>query len=445
MSEKETSLFSRACCRRRFRLRLTALRLLLGIVLTTVFLCAGLWQYPKYGPEFPTWVEHPELLELPEFLEPLGLFQKPPEVPARFASFERYKELLCTTQQYNELLLDELAKEIPQSATSKDPTQAPSFLPIEDAERLCADNDLKHYPVRDRHRKIYDLFLVGTELDWTEIRLHELAPHVDYFVIVEAERSFTNKTKPLYFKKNWKHFSKFESKIIYHVLNDDAVMKSGNPWEHERYQRNALMTQVFPSLLGDKAPNHGDVIIVSDVDEIPRPGTLEKLRNCDIPELTGIRSQFFLYSFQWQESEGDWGHPQATVWQGKRTILPEALRMSWTRMEHNFPNASWHCTTCFQTVAELITKIEYFSHQEYNEPQFKDPDEIVRRVRNGIDVFERGTKYDKLSQDQLDVPQYLKQHPERFSYLLDRDPPNANFRDYLDGEIRQVQGVMVED
>lgn len=445
MCEKGRSLFSRAYPRRRLRLRLTALRLLSGIVLTIVLMCTGLWQYAEYRPELPTWVEHPELLELPEFLEPLGLFQKAPEVPARFESFARYKELLCTTQRYNELLLDELAAETPNNATVAAIADVPSFLPVEEADRLCEDNGLKAYPVRDRPRKIYDLFLVGTELDWTEIRLHELAPHVDYFVIVEAERSFTNKTKPLYFKRNWKHFSKFESKIIYHVLNDDAVIKSSNPWEHERYQRNALMTQVFPSLLGKKAPNDGDVIIVSDVDEIPRPATLEKLRNCDIPEFTGIRSQFFLYSFQWQESEGDWGHPQATIWQGERTILPEALRMSWTRMEHNFPNASWHCTTCFQTVAELITKIEYFSHQEFNEPQFKDPDDIVRRVRNGTDVFERGTKYDKIPQDQLDVPEYLKQHPERFSYLVDRDPPNGNFRDYLDGEMRHVQGVMGGD
>ena len=445
MSEKATSVFARAYSRRRFRFRLTALRLLLGIVLTIAFLSVGRWQYPEYGPEMPIWVEHPELLELPEFLEPLGLFQKLPEVPARFESFGRYKELLCTTEQYNELLLEKVEAEISKNESLATIAQARSFLPKEAAEEMCADNDLKAYPIRDRHRKIYDLFLIGTELDWTEIRLHELAPYVDYFVIVEAERSFTNMTKPLYFKKNWRHFSKFESKIIYHVLNDDAVINSGNPWEHERYQRNALMTQVFPSLLGDKAPNDGDVIIVSDVDEIPRPETLEKLRNCDIPELTGIRSQFFLYSFQWQEADGDWGHPQATIWQGEKTILPEALRMSWTRMEHNFPNASWHCTTCFQTVAELITKIDYFSHQEFNEPRFKDPDDVVRRVRNGIDVFERETKYDKVPQDQLDVPSYLRQHPERFSYLLDRDPPNANFRDYLDGEMRQVQGVVVAD
>lgn len=431
-------------------MRLTALRLLLGIVLTIVFLCTGLWQYPEYGPEvppLPDWYEHPELVEVPELLVPFQrkLFNKPPEPPARFEASARHKELLCTAQQHTELLLNDLEKEIPQNASAGSTTTTHSFLPLEEAEKLCAEDKLDAYPQRDHHRRIYDLFLVGTELDWTEIRLHELAPHVDYFVIVEAERSFTNKTKPLYFRKNWKHFSKFESKIIYHVLNDDAIIKSSNPWEHERYQRNALMTQVFPDLLGEKAPNQGDVIMVSDVDEIPRPETLKKLRNCDIPELTGMRSKFFLYSFQWQDADGDWGHPQATIWQGERTILPEALRMSWTTMNHTFDNASWHCTTCFQTVAELITKIEYFSHQEWNDEQFKDPDDIVRRVRNGTDVFERGTPYVKIPQDQLDVPAYLKQHPERFSYLLDRDPPNANFRDYADGELRQVQGVMMED
>ena len=308
------------------------------------------------------------------------------------------------------------------------PTTTP-LLPWDKAEVLCAEHGMKPYPHRDKHRKVYDLFLVSTELDWTEIRLNELAPHVDYCVILEAEQTFTNLTKPKYFKKNWKHFSQFQSQIIYHVLNDDAV-KGAWSWAREKYQRNAMLTQVFPSLLGEKAPNMGDVIIVSDVDEIPYPETVEKLRNCEFPERTGLLSRFFLYSFQLHRTDFEWFHPQATFWQGEKTILPESLRME--GQTYQFPSAAWHCTSCFPTVAEMITKVESFSHQEYDKTEFKDPDQIVRRVREGIDVFDRKEiPYERVEKADLDAPKYLLQHSERFAYLLDRDPKDANFVDYV--------------
>lgn len=94
------------------------------------------------------------------------------------------------------------------------------------------------------------------------------------------------------------------------------------------------------------------------------------------------------------------------------------------------PNAAWHCTTCFSTVAELVQKIDSFSHQEFNKPEFKDANAIVDRVRNGKDVFDREYPYERLEQQQLDAPEYLLQHRRKFAYLVDRDPPNANFWDY---------------
>ncbi|KAK5072648.1 hypothetical protein LTR64_004877 [Lithohypha guttulata] len=303
-----------------------------------------------------------------------------------------------------------------------------SLLPLKEAESLCAKHEMKPYPRREGHRKVYDLFLVGTELDWTEIRLNELAPYVDYFVILEAENTFTNQSKPKYFKKNWKHFSQFESKIIYHVLNEDAIRHEGNPWQREKYQRNALVTQVFPNLLGDKAPQMGDVIMVSDVDELPRPETITKLRNCDIPARTGLQSRFFLYSFQLRRTDMEWYHPQATFWQGEKTILPESLRMD--GVAYQFGNASWHCTNCFSTVADFVTKIKSFSHTDYNKPEFADPDEIVRRVRNGLDVFDRDYPYQRVESKQMDAPRYVIENRRKFGYLVDRDPPNANLYDY---------------
>ena len=76
-------------------------------------------------------------------------------------------------------------------------------------------------------------------------------------------------------------------------------------------------------------------------------------------------------------------------------------------------------------------KIESFSHMELDRPEFKEPSEIVHRVRNGLDLFNRSReKYEKVD-SWSDIPEYLKRNPERFDYMLDRDPANANFRDYV--------------
>jgi beta-1,4-mannosyl-glycoprotein beta-1,4-N-acetylglucosaminyltransferase len=76
-------------------------------------------------------------------------------------------------------------------------------------------------------------------------------------------------------------------------------------------------------------------------------------------------------------------------------------------------------------------KMESFSHYELDRPEFKVPSEIVRRVRNGLDLFNRSAeKYEKVD-PWSDAPEYLKANPKRFDYMLDRDPANANFRDYV--------------
>jgi beta-1,4-mannosyl-glycoprotein beta-1,4-N-acetylglucosaminyltransferase len=98
----------------------------------------------------------------------------------------------------------------------------------------------------------------------------------------------------------------------------------------------------------------------------------------------------------------------------------------------DFANSSWHCSSCFSTIAELDYKIASFSHLEYNKPQFRDPAQIVHRVKNGLDLFDRPKeKYDKIDPI-VDIPRFLKveENAERFKFLLDRDSENANFVDY---------------
>ncbi|RDW84453.1 glycosyltransferase family 17 protein [Coleophoma cylindrospora] len=304
------------------------------------------------------------------------------------------------------------------------------------AQNLCSAHGWRPFPVQTHRRKVYDLFMINNELDWLEIRLHEMHQYVDYFVILESATTFTGLPKALTLKENWARFEKFHSQIIYHVL-EDPPMDVHITWVHEDFQRNAMFQQVIPFLKNEQAANLGDVILVSDVDEIPRPAALELMRYCDFPRRLTLRSRFYYYGFQWLHRGPEWAHPQATTYQGpSRTILPADLRngeggnrfLNWFEKSDLF-NAAWHCSSCFSTVDEMLNKMSSFSHTKLNQEKYRNRARIVDRVRKGLDLWDRkGEIYDRVEKNE-DVPSLLKENTARFAYLLDRDSPTAGFQD----------------
>ncbi|KAI1304713.1 glycosyltransferase family 17 protein [Xylaria venustula] len=297
-------------------------------------------------------------------------------------------------------------------------------------------------------RKVYDLIMVNTELEWLEIRLNGTYDYVDYFVIVESSKTFTNRDKPLFIKDNMDRFAAYRDKIIYHQLEipDGFHSDRANPaWDWEDLQRNAMYDQVLPRLTGAKAPVDGDVLIVADVDEIVRPEAIVVLKACSFPRRLTLRSQFYYYSFQFMHKGAQWAHPQATYYQGWRTILPVNLRNSDGGLqplikleEGNLWSAGWHCSTCFSTIDEVLTKLASFSHVWMNNDVYRDRDRIADRVRNGKDLWDREDQiYERIENNQ-DIPGLLLGQPDRFPWLLNRDGPTAGFQDYPEKGARAV-------
>lgn len=116
---------------------------------------------------------------------------------------------------------------------------------------------------------IYDCFTFFNELDILDIRLHEMSPVVDKFVLVEAKKTFQGDSKPLYFSENKRRYAKFSDKIIHVVIDFPDDIEKVTPYRHtasitwarEFYQRD----QISQGLV---AAQPGDLIIISDVDEI---------------------------------------------------------------------------------------------------------------------------------------------------------------------------------
>lgn len=142
---------------------------------------------------------------------------------------------------------------------------------------------------------IYDCFTFFNELDLLEIRLNTLNGVIDRFVIAEATRTHRGQPKELLFEKNRARFAAFADKITYLVVDDllpeEEVAKDAFnlPWANENRQRNALIRG-----LSDAKDN--DVILVSDLDEIPRPEkVVEAARLARQGEIVRLVLDVFVY------------------------------------------------------------------------------------------------------------------------------------------------------
>ena len=83
---------------------------------------------------------------------------------------------------------------------------------------------------------IYDCFSYWDEDLLLDLRLNILDKYVDFFVIVEGNKTWQDNPKNLRFDIN--RFSKFKEKIIYVPVTN---MPSGiNPYLRENFQRNCI-------------------------------------------------------------------------------------------------------------------------------------------------------------------------------------------------------------
>jgi len=145
--------------------------------------------------------------------------------------------------------------------------------------------------------KIYDCFTFFNEFDLLELRLRELYDHVDYFVVVEGNRTFQNQEKPFYYDSMKYRYAQWQDKIIRVRLMD--MPEDTDPWGRERHQRDGILQ----GLSADTEDN--DIIMISDVDEIPRVETIQKLRS-SIQSIWGFRMPLFNFKFNYMMCTQDY-------------------------------------------------------------------------------------------------------------------------------------------
>ncbi len=280
-----------------------------------------------------------------------------------------------------------------------------------------------------------------------DVRLNTLDKYVDYFVIVES--SFTHKgdNKNLMFNHN--KFEKFKNKIIYLVYdkqpkgievvneNDSEDEKSRkyilNAALRENGQRNFIQNGL------NKAEDN-DIILISDVDEIPN---LSEVNFNNISEkIIMFHQDMFYYKFDLKIPNLLWTGTKGC--RKKYLLSPQWLRNVKDRKYFHFridilfsekkyssvkfiSNGGWHFSN-IKTAEEIEYKLKsYLHHREFDE-QSLSVEEIQNIIENKKAIYDLkvdkrvnkigdGSKLVKIKFEKL--PIYIQQNKHNYMKWLD--------------------------
>tara|TARA_A100001015_G_scaffold47755_1_gene52796 strand:+ start:1053 stop:1922 length:870 start_codon:yes stop_codon:yes gene_type:complete len=280
-----------------------------------------------------------------------------------------------------------------------------------------------------------------------DLRLNTLNKYVKKFVISEATYTHNGSKKKLNF--DIQKYNKFKDKIEYIIVDQQPpniveTKKSDsakileeklilNGMARDYFQRENLQK-------GLKNLDADDLIIVSDLDEIPN---LENLDQNNIGNnIIIFQQKMFYYKFNLLYEEFIWAGSKAVKY--RNFISPQWLRnikskkYPFWRLDTFFSNkkysnllyindGGWHFT-CIRTAEELEKKLLNFAHHhEFEKSGLKSNDlkKLIneKRVMYDHNVDQRGYKWSgksilkKINSNLL--PEYIQNNSEKFKDWLD--------------------------
>lgn len=276
---------------------------------------------------------------------------------------------------------------------------------------------------------VYDCIPFFNELDILNLRLHILDPLVDKFIIEESTVTFSGAPKELCFEKNKKLFEKFLPKIEYIVVDDSPVEATTH--ERDKFQKNALEKGLVNA-------DEGDVIILSDVDEIPNPRMLKEIiDHFDSDKIYHLAQRMFYCYLNMEEVSGnllsitgEFPGISRKMWLGtkvfsKKSIPPNGIiqlrEASVTSpVAVRVADGGWHFGYMGSSKESDVSKrvgdkVVAAAHQEYNDQDILA--EAKDRLLLGQDMFGREARFERVEIDDT-YPEYLLQHREEYEYLI---------------------------
>lgn len=241
-------------------------------------------------------------------------------------------------------------------------------------------------PPRVGSPRVFDLFPYNGEIEALKIKLHEMAPWVERFVIVEAAESYSGAPRPIQLPSQQAEIAEFLPKIS-HVVVDKFPDFATTPWARAHHQRDEAVA-ALKDLCGPD-----DLVLVSDVDEVVDRRALAGFSGlCAVLKTDLFR--YFLNYRSAQAGSADRGEPVMLRARHLRTYSPSVARalLPGPLESNRLEGAGWRFTDVGQADAG-------------------DP-ELARRVKAG--ELEPG--WEKSAVEAL--PAYVRENRERLAPLI---------------------------
>ena len=280
-----------------------------------------------------------------------------------------------------------------------------------------------------------------------DIRLNSLNKFVKKFIIAEATYTHNGTKKKLNF--NIQNFQKFKDKIIYIVVEEQPknILKLTESESKEKRGEKLILNGMARDYFqrenlarGLKDVSGEDIILVSDLDEIPN------LNNLDFSKVNNniiiFEQKMFYYKLNLFYSDFKWFGTKGV--KRKNFLSPQWLRnikgkkYKWWRLDTLFSrkkysnliyvkNGGWHFT-CLRSPEELEKKLLNFAHHyEYEESGLKIEDlkKLIneKRVMYDHNIDQKGYKWSGSSTlkkvDFSILPEYVSINSKKFESWLD--------------------------
>ena len=230
-----------------------------------------------------------------------------------------------------------------------------------------------------------------------ELRLNILYEHVDKFIITEGKYDHRGNKRELNFDIN--KYRRFRDKIVY--LPVENFPNLNDPWQMLEYQRNYSFNEI-------KKYDENDYVIISDIDEIPNPEKIIDFTKKKL-NLGAFEQLFFYYKLNLlNTSQSEWYGSK--ICKKKYLKSPNWLReykikqYPWWRFDKPknlkiIKDGGWHFSFLYD-VDGIIRKISSFQHIEYDKDEYKNKETIIKKIREGKDVFDRNFLFKKIKIDE---------------------------------------------
>lgn len=249
---------------------------------------------------------------------------------------------------------------------------------------------------------LYNCFPFFNELELLEVRLEELSPIVDRFVLVEATQTHTGDPKWLFYENYKNDFKKFHDKII-HIVIQEFPPNLTTADARDQFHKNT--TAELPC-------ESDDMILISDADEIFRCDAI-----ADYVKTKQFCTLDLTQYYYWLNCKA------AFPWHTCKLVPYQILKdgqTAWTirsaEAPITVPNAGWHFSW-LGGVERIKQKLKSFAHTEFAHGKYLDDTYINECLNKGRYLLDPPFDLEFVSIDET-YPRFIRENLEKFKSFI---------------------------